>query len=45
MYKWKAQKVRPVDSSFSDETSPGKLSWKADILEGEQQGRSHRYGP
>jgi hypothetical protein len=45
MYNRKAQKVRPVDSSFSDGTSPGKLGWKTDVLEGEQQGRHPEYGP
>jgi hypothetical protein len=45
MYKRKAQKVRPVDSSFSDGTNPGKLGWKEEILEGEQQGRYDKQGP
>jgi hypothetical protein len=45
MYKRKAQKVRPVDSSYSDGTSPGRLGWKDEILEGEQQGYHYKQAP
>jgi hypothetical protein len=45
MYKWKAQKIRPVDSSFLDGMNTGKSVWKDEILEGEQKGRRNEQGP